>query len=467
MVREKKSNVTEANGAQAKERLSRRALVVWLTAVVLYTMAVTSRTSFGVASVEAMGQFHIDASRLAVFATLQLGTYSLAQIPVGLAVDKFGPRKLLILGALVMGVGQVVLALSTSYLMALGARMLVGAGDATAFSSLMRLIPLWIPLRLTPQLSQLSAAVGQFGQFLSAVPFAALLQSAGWTVAFTSLGALGLLLALLAAVLIQDSPSAPGFRQRRENRRLRRARRHHDRPEPVAEQAPAVSAPPARSVTSILSEVFRSRVCWHGFFVHWTGLGTLVVFTMLWGVPMMTLGHGMSKDQAGVALTLSTIATVLVGPLVGIASARAGRKRWVITLAGSGVATLGWLWLIAPEQPRGFIAVIGMTIVMGVFAPVSNLGFDSVRENVDRGMLATGTGLANMGGWICGMIASQAIGWSLSLTAPAGDYGWADFRCAWLIVIGLWLFGAVGIVATKPHSHARESRVLRRLTSGN
>lgn len=425
----------------AQEALSTRGLIIWLTAVLLYTMAVTGRTSFGVASVEAIEQYHIDATRLAVFASLQLGAYSLSQIPVGLMVDKFGPRKLLIAGALVMGVGQVILAFGSSYPVALFARVLVGMGDATAFSWLMRLIPAWIPMRLAPMLSQLSGALGQFGQFLSAVPFLALLHATSWTTAFFSLGAMGLLLALMAAVLIQDSPAS-----KETSKEIR---------EP--EQQPKLS------LTSTLRGVLTNPTCWHGFFVHWTGLGTLVAFTMLWGVPIMTIGMGQSSGYAGVALTLATAATVVAGPFVGILSSRMGRKRWIATVSGSSITIACWILLFLPSDPRGATFGLTFAIIMGAMAPVSNLAFDSVREQVDRSILATGTGLANMGGWTAGIIIAQTTGLVLSWAAPDEDYAWADFRLAAIAAVSVWICGVIGIVATRPRTSARSARPISAL----
>lgn len=441
----KKNNAdqpTSAPKSLAPQRMSSQGLIIWLTAVMLYMMAVTGRTSFGVASVQAIEQYQINATQLAVFAALQLGTYALAQIPVGLMVDRYGARKLLIAGALVMGIGQVILAFGSSYPVALGARMLVGAGDATAFASLMRLIPAWVPLRIAPMISQLSGALGQFGQFLSAVPFLALLHASSWTTAFLSLGAMGLLLALIAAVLIKDSPNEP-------SRAEKKAQRER------AKTAPAASAAPAMSAWETFQSVLRNRTCWHGFFVHWAGLGTLVAFTMLWGVPILTMGMGQSSGYAGLALTLSTVATVLAGPVVGVLSARMGHKRWVATLTGSSIAMAGWLWFFFSSDARSAFFGLAITILMGAMAPVSNLAFDSVREQVDRSMLATGTGLANMGGWTAGMIVAQIMGLVLTWAAPAEDYAWGDFRLAWIVAVVVWACGAVGIVLTRPRKPAR------------
>src|SRR6185437_13366270 len=60
------------------------------------------------------------------------------------------------------------------------ARVLVGMGDAATFVSVIRMLPNWFGGRVLPQLSQWVGIIGQFGQVISAVPFALLIHSLGW-----------------------------------------------------------------------------------------------------------------------------------------------------------------------------------------------------------------------------------------------------------------------------------------------
>ena len=407
-----------------------RAVGIWVTGVLVYVMAVLGRTSLGVVSVDALDQFQINAGQLAVFTTVQLATYAFAQIPAGLLVDRLGPRKMMLYGAVLMAVGQVLLALTTSFPVAVLARVLVGAGDATAFLSVMRIIPAWFPLRTAPLFGQATGAVGQLGQFLSAVPFLALVGSAGWTVGFVSLGAVGLLVGIVAFVVVWDTPGelADGRRGDVENQ----------------EDGPGPS--PMVAVRYALG----NRTAWHGFFIHWSGLSLLVVFTLLWGMPIMTLGMGMDKATAGWAISASTLAMAVCGVLVGFLSARLGRSRWKAIGVGTSLGAAAWLLFFISPEPRTAAAAFVMNVVMGVVSPLANIGFDSVREECRREFVATATGLANMGGWLAGMAANQAMGVYLTLAAPNGDYTWAEFRFGWFVVLGVWALGLVGVVATRP-----------------
>ena len=411
-----------------RSRITGRALTVWAAAVLVYLAAITGRTSFGVAGVEALDRFGVDASRLAVFTAVQVGVYALAQIPVGLAIDRFGARRTMVIGALVMAVGQITLALTASYPIAILARVLIGAGDASAFLSAMRLLPAWFPLKVTPLFTQLTAGLGQIGQFVSAVPFLMLLHAEGWTAAFLALGSGIALVGIAAAVAIADVPKAPA--EPGENAGASSSHKPDDR----------------ATVREMLDIVLRHPVCWQGFFTHWVGLMHQATFTLLWGMPLMTLAMGLTPAQAGGVLVVNTVASVAAGPLMGMASARFGARRGTLTEVISVILMGMWVVFLIPGTPRGLAAIVALNIAMAALSSASGLGFDSVREAVDRRALATGTGLSNMGGFLAAMMAAQGIGLLLDASSDGRAYQWADFRVAWIAIVVVWVMGMAGLI---------------------
>ncbi|MEX3504497.1 nitrate/nitrite transporter [Corynebacterium sp. LK2510] len=414
-----------------REQLSAQAVAVWLGAVAVYVAAILGRTSFGVAGVEAIERFDVDASRIAVFTAVQVGVYALSQIPVGVLIDRYGPRVMLVYGALVMAAGQIILGLTVSYPVAIGARVLIGAGDATAFLSVLRVLPFWFPLRYTPLFTQLSASLGQLGQFLSAIPFLWLLHAEGWTVAFVSLGAVGALVGLAAGIAVADSPEAKS---------LSRSERAELKAQARAQRIP---------IGTVLATVLRSPLCWEAFCIHGISMFFMLNFTLLWGVPLATLGQGLSPGQAGMLLTVFTVATMLSPPLLGPLSARVGKNRDIAAGVIASIHCLMWLWFFASPEPRGYAVTLALMVLMGVATPTSNYGFDTVREEMPRTMVATGTGLGNMGGFLSAMFASQVVGLLLDHSAPNGDYSWGDFRLAWIAAFATWGALAVGLATTR------------------
>src|SRR3954471_24161860 len=106
----------------------RRAWVVWGVALAAYLLAIFHRSSLAVAGLDATERFGISAAQLSTFTMLQLLVYAGMQIPVGLLVDRFGPRRVLITGAVTLTCAQAGFAFADTYALALGARFFVGVG---------------------------------------------------------------------------------------------------------------------------------------------------------------------------------------------------------------------------------------------------------------------------------------------------------------------------------------------------
>src|ERR671912_2021950 len=194
-------------GAPPVLRPSARAYVVWGVALLAYVVAVFHRASLGVAAVDAQERFSAGASAVSLFLVLQLAVYAGLQVPVGVALDRFGSRRMILAGALTMAAGQLVLALATDVPTAVAARVLVGAGDAMTFISVLRVVGSWFPGRTVPLITQLTGILGQLGSIAAAYPLVALLHGTSWQTTFLGAAATGVVVALLVLVALRDAPA--------------------------------------------------------------------------------------------------------------------------------------------------------------------------------------------------------------------------------------------------------------------
>lgn len=400
-----------------------RAHLVWAVGVFAYLCAVSGRASFGVASVEASARFGVDGTMLSLFGVVQLGTYAAAQIPAGLLLDRLGPRRMLVLGALTMTAGQVLLAFSADIPTALIARLLTGVGDAATLISVVRLIATWFPARQVPVFTQLATMIGQFGQAVAAVPFLALLITAGWTVAWASLAFLLLLSVLLVIAFVQDSP-----------------------PEPEG----AVPVPAARAA-QMLRDVFTSRAAWAGFFVHWMCLVTVNSSLFMWAVPYMT-ALGIGAAQVGTLLTLNVVIMVALGPLVGVLTGRFPHRRPLLGWIAGAILTVTWsLTLLMPGQLTGW-QLLPLITAMAVGSATCAVGFDLARTGVPHRAIGTATGMVNIGGFSAALMSVLLIGIVLDLRTGGGTATLADYRVAMASQLVLMVVAGVGLWATTRRS---------------
>ena len=133
-------------GTTAAVRPSARAYVVWVVALTAYAVAVFHRASLGVAAVDAQERFSAGASAISLFLVLQLAVYAALQVPVGrragpvrLPADDPGRRA---------HHGRRPAACwrwPPTCPTAIAARVLVGAGDAMTFISVLRVIGHVVP----------------------------------------------------------------------------------------------------------------------------------------------------------------------------------------------------------------------------------------------------------------------------------------------------------------------------------
>lgn len=184
----------------------RRAYLVWGTAVSIYFLAVFHRSSLGVAGIIAAQRFHITSAQLGTFVMLQLFVYAALQVPVGALLDRFGSKVLLSTGLVLMTVAQAGFAFAASYPAGLIARIVIGAGDAMIFVSVLRIVALWFPSRRAAVITQFTGLIGQIGALLAAGPLAVALHDWGWTKTFLTASLAGVLFAVALLAIVKDSP---------------------------------------------------------------------------------------------------------------------------------------------------------------------------------------------------------------------------------------------------------------------
>lgn len=331
----------------------RRALSVWGVALLVYMLAVFHRSSLAVAGLVATDRFEISASQLATFAMLQLLVYAAMQIPVGLMLDRYGPRRVLFTGLTVLTIAQLGFAFADTYAEALLARFFVGVGDAMVFVCVLRLVTSWFAPRQVPLTTQLTGLTGQLGTIAAALPMTFALRVLGWTEAYALTACLGILLAVALLLVVHDTPQ----------RRIQVGERLV-----VAEVARALRASWGHPGTRL------------GFWTHFTAQFGPTVLALLWGYPFFVVGQGASPTTAGVLLTVLTVATMVSGPIVGwlVANRPYHRSDLVLGIVGAIVAV--WTAVLAWPGDAPFALLLLLVVVVGVGGPGSMVAFDFARS---------------------------------------------------------------------------------------
>ena len=405
-------------------RTPARAWVVWGLGVTAYGVAVFQRGSLGVTGLNAQHRFGASASQLSLFSVLQLGVYAALQVPVGALLDRFGSRRLLVTGGLVMALGQLVLATVHTIAYAVLARVLVGAGDAMTFISVIRLIAVWFAPRQAPVLTQLTAILGQLGQVAATFPLVALLRGQGWSRSFELAAGIGAVVAAAVATFLRDVPAGTTI-------------------VPVTLSLPVLR----RGVGEAWREPGTRLGLWTHFVTQFSGS----VFGLLWGYPFLVVGEGRSPATAGVLLSLLVLVGMVVGPTLGRLAGQFPLRRSVLVLAIVGSSATVWTVLLLWPGPAPLWLLVLLVVVLSTNGPGSIVGLDYARTENPPARIGSASGIVNVGGFVASLTTVLLVGMVLDALGTGGpaSYSLGAFRVAFLVQYPLWALGLWGVFRTR------------------
>jgi sugar phosphate permease len=408
-------------------------LAIWLVALSVYVLAIFHRSSLGVAGLLAADRFGISATQLALFTVLQLLVYAGMQVPVGVALDRYGSRRLLLTGLVLMTLGQLAFAFVTSFPAAVGARAVIGAGDAMVFTSVLRLVTAWFLVRQAPLVTQLTGQVGQLGAIIAAAPLSYALHAWGWTKAFAAASSMGVVLMVAVFVVVKDSPYVNEGVVRIKLLALARSLR-------------AVWGNPGTRL---------------GLWSHFVSQFSVTVFSLLGGYPFLVRGEGLSSGQASALLMAMTGWVVVSGLTLGWLVTRYPYYRSVIVVCV--VATMAVLWgvVLLRTTPAPLWLLVLLVFAMASGGPASMVGFDLARSFTPAEVSGRVNGLVNIGGFSASLLTMGLVGFLLDLREPRGQtaYDLGDFRVAMSVQYLFWGIGVFQVLRYRRKALVHLARV--------
>ena len=373
--------------------MRRSATLVSIAAVASYFIAVAERSSLGVAAIEASQRFDVTAAQLSSLTVMQLMVYAAMQIPVGVLLDRYGSRMLIVAGAVLMAVGQVLVANSEVLAQAVIGRGILGMGDAFTFISMIRLINHWYSGPAATRRTQFYANIGQLGQVFSALPFSALLHTVGWSLSYLALAAMALLSAIIVWTWVQDSPG------------------HH---------SAAAKTATWTAVGRQLIENAKNPGVRMAFWVHFACQSSGSVFVLLWGYTYLVRGQGVSPTLAGVMLSSFVAIGFLVGPILSNVCATRPELRARLVVVVVLITVAAWALVLIWPGNSPTILIWLLIFALGSGGPASMIAFDFTRSFIKSDRMGTANGLVNMGGFIATFTIMYAVGFVLDLSLKLG-----------------------------------------------
>lgn len=413
----------------------RMSFIVWGLAAAFYLFGFFQRVTPGVLTEELSSTFNLSRAALGNLSAFYFYFYAAMQIPVGLLVDRIGPRKILTAGCILGGLGALMFGFAPTLGWAAVGRGLVGGAVAVAWVSMLMLVAQWFSPSRFASMSGLSLAVGTMGAVLAGVPLRALSDLFGWRVVMGGSGVVALLLGLLIWVYVRDMPTQRNYK-------------NHVAKRPDHE----VTLP----LLTALVQALRFPAVWLIFWIPSGVCGAILTFTGLWGVPYLTTLHGLSVKEASLIVTGMLVAFAAGSLFFGALSDKL-KQRKLPYLLGAALSISGFLVLgLQPELPLLLVSLLLWATAFGGGSMVLSFGY--VKESVPHHLGATAVGIVNLGVMVGPLVQQPVLGLILDHYAAAegitGAYSKAGMT-ACMLVLAAWVGTSIASLVLSRETYAK------------
>ncbi|UCH49907.1 MAG: MFS transporter [Betaproteobacteria bacterium] len=192
----------------AQSPATRTALLVFLPFAAGYFLSYLYRSVNAVISTDLIDEFGLSASALGLLTSAYFLGFASLQIPVGLMLDRIGPRRTNSFLLLLAGSGAVVFSMADGLSGLLLGRALIGFGVAACLMSSIKVFTLWFPLERLPAMTGRMMFVGGLGAISATVPVEAALRVTDWRGLFLVLGVATFAAAALIYLAVPEKPDS-------------------------------------------------------------------------------------------------------------------------------------------------------------------------------------------------------------------------------------------------------------------
>ncbi len=413
----------QASGARTE------AAALFITALIaIYGVSQFLRSSVGVIATDLARELGLSATEIGLLSSAFFFSFAAAQIPVGIAIDRYGPKRTMVATAALAIAGTVLFAAAPSPGALILARILMGLGCSTFFMAPLAIYARRFAPDRFAMLTSLQMGFANLGTLAATAPLAAAAATIGWRASFLGIAALtAVFLTLVVAIVPRDLASG----------------------QPRESWADALRG---------VARAVRVRSFWPVFFAHLTAYSSFATVVGLWAGPWLSDVYGVDLGLRG-TLVLVGAAAQIAGLFAWGPTDRWFRSYRKPVLIGGGATVL--LLGAAALAPFGLVAAV---VWLGVFGFAT--AFTPILTAHGKALFPpelTGRGITLMNiGAIGGTFLSQSVTGVLVDfvgSVPGGGYPQTAYQAVFG-ALAVWLLLSLVVYARAADPHPSHTRVV-------
>ena len=290
----------------------------------------------------------LSSADLGLLTSLYFLGFASAQLPAGVLLDKFGPRRVASLVLLLAAAGAALFGLAQGVGALMVGRLLIGVGVSVCLGSAFKALAQWFPVARLPLLNGLVMAVGGMGGVVVGTPLNWLLGLTDWRIVSFGLAALTV---FMSVALWFGAPEKPGS------------------------HAQGGLSEALQGVRQVVG----SAIFWKVTSLSGITQGVFYAMQSLWMAPFMRDVEGLSAAQAASLVSVVGLA-MMGGSVVFGAAARSLERRGVSLFAFSGVGMLLFVVVQLLLMMRAPIPPVWLWTAYGIFGGTGILSYAVLAE---------------------------------------------------------------------------------------
>jgi MFS family permease len=318
------------------------ALTVFCPFALGYFLSFFFRNVNAIISKDLAGEFALTPADLGFLTSMYLLAFAAFQLPLGVLLDRYGPRRVVAALLCCAAAGALVFALARDLgTLSLG-RALIGLGVSAGLMGAIKAFSLWFPLSRLATLNGLYLAVGGLGSLAATAPAELVVESLGWRGMFFILSAMSLAAAVLVFLVVPEK-ALPG-------------------------QGQAL-----RAQIAGFRRIFASVAFWRIGLPLVFGQAIYIALQGLWLGPWLYDVAGQPRHAVANYLLITALGYIAGSVFFGVASdrlAQAGISRITLYKLGLSVS-LAMLALIAAGVQTGLAALLAVYSFTGISAALA------------------------------------------------------------------------------------------------